>query len=254
MSLDQYSTTPSNNDLTNYFKTGMRPSAVKNAGWDLMADLAQLFNSKTTSSGTNTLTLANPRPFGSLASGLWCVFWPGNANTGACTFAPDGLTAKNVFANAAALKGGEFNPAVPAIVVYDGTQWNLINPNRATGSFTGTPTGFSGSAGTCTVAYSVGTDGHSAQLQISAGISGTSNANTFTITGMPTALAPANAQGFVVFSQDNGTPGLGALILGAGSQVISLGKLDTYGALSGWTASGGKAFPVGVGCAISYQI
>lgn len=40
MSIDQYSTTPANNDLTNYFKTGMRPSQVKNAGWDVMADLA----------------------------------------------------------------------------------------------------------------------------------------------------------------------------------------------------------------------
>ena len=40
MSIDQYSTTPSGNDLTGYFKTGMKPSQVKDAGWDIMADLA----------------------------------------------------------------------------------------------------------------------------------------------------------------------------------------------------------------------
>src|SRR5689334_21968133 len=129
MSIDQYSTTPANNDLTNYFKTGMRPSSVKNAGWDIMADLASYLVSLPTAGGTaNALTVSNARPFGSLVAGLLQVINPASANTGAATFAPDGLTAKNVFASGVALIGGELQPSVPAILKYDGTQCNLQNP------------------------------------------------------------------------------------------------------------------------------
>lgn len=63
MSIDQYSTTPASNDLTNYFKTGMRPSQVKNAGWDVMADLASYSVSLPAAGGSaNALTAANGRP------------------------------------------------------------------------------------------------------------------------------------------------------------------------------------------------
>jgi len=129
MSIDQYSTTPANNDLTNYFKTGMRPSAVKTAGWDIMADLASYAVSLPAAAGTaNALTVSNGRPFGSLVAGLLQIVNPANVNTGPATLAPDGLTAANVFANGLALAGGELQPGVPAALKYDGTQWNLLNP------------------------------------------------------------------------------------------------------------------------------
>lgn len=148
MGLDLYSTTPASNDLLNYFQTGMRPSAVKTAGWDIMADLAQLFNATPAGGGTaNAQTLTNPRPFASLTTGLTVIFNPTAANTGAATFAPDGLTAKNVFANGAALVGGELQPGVPAILKYDGTQWNLLNPYF---------TGYGAASGTNTITATVG--------------------------------------------------------------------------------------------------
>lgn len=129
MSIDQYSTTPANNDLVNYFKTGMRPSAVKNAGWDIMADIASYLVSLPNAGGTaNALTVANGRPFGSLVAGLTQILNPSAVNTGAATFAPDGLTAKNIFAWKQPLIGGELQIGVPAILRYDGTQWNLENP------------------------------------------------------------------------------------------------------------------------------
>lgn len=129
MSIDQYSTTPSNNDLTNYFKTGMRPSSVKNAGWDIMADIASYLVSLPASAGTaNAMTVVNGRPFGALVTGLLQILKPTLANTGPATFAPDGLTAKSIFANGSALVGGEIQPNVPAYLKYDGTQWNLWNP------------------------------------------------------------------------------------------------------------------------------
>lgn len=148
MGLDLYSTTPASNDLLNYFQTGMRPSAVKTAGWDIMADLAQLFNATPAGGGTaNAQTLTNPRPFASLTTGLTVIFNPTAANTGAATFAPDGLTAKNVFANGAALVGGDLQPGVPAILKYDGTQWNLLNPYF---------TGYGAASGTNTITATVG--------------------------------------------------------------------------------------------------
>lgn len=131
MSIDQYSTTPSSNDLTNYFKTGMRPSQVKNAGWDVMADLASYSVSLPAAGGSaNALTVANGRPFGSLVAGLLQILNPAAANTGPATFAPDGLTAAPIFANGAALAGGELQSALPALLKYDGSQWNLLNPAR----------------------------------------------------------------------------------------------------------------------------
>lgn len=132
--LSKLSATAASNDQANYFQTGMRPSAVKTAGWNIGAIVAQLFNSKTTSVGTNTITLTNPNPLTSLTAGCWCVFTPQNANTGAVTFAPDGLTAHAINAYGAALQGGELSTSVPAIVVYDlaSTTWNLINPQRNT--------------------------------------------------------------------------------------------------------------------------
>lgn len=138
MGLDKYSTTPALNDMATYFQTGMRPSAVKTAGWDVMADMAQLFNFKQVAGGTvNALTVAQPRPFASLPAGggLWCIVWPSGINLGPATFAPDGLTAKNIYANGMALAGGELQPGVPAFLDYDGTQWNLLNPAPAGRNF-----------------------------------------------------------------------------------------------------------------------
>lgn len=129
MSIDQYSITPANNDLTNYFKTGMRPSAVKNAGWDIMADLASYVVSLPAASGTAiALTVNNGRPFGALVPGLLQILNPTSANTGPATFAPDGLSAEAIFTNGAVLAGGEMQPGVPVFLQYDGTQWNLLNP------------------------------------------------------------------------------------------------------------------------------
>lgn len=129
MSIDQYNTTPSSNDLTNYFKTGMKPSQVKDAGWDIMADIASYEVSLPAAGGSaNALTVANGRPFGALVAGLLQILNPTAANTGPATFAPDGLTAANIYANGAALTGGELQPNVPAFLKYDGTQWNLLNP------------------------------------------------------------------------------------------------------------------------------
>ncbi|MGH7238714.1 MAG: hypothetical protein ACREHG_01475, partial [Candidatus Saccharimonadales bacterium] len=87
MSLDQYSQTPASNDLANYFQTGMAPSAVKTAGWDIMADLAGLYGLPTSAGSANAQTITNTRKWGALDSKMLFCFLPGFANTGACTLA-----------------------------------------------------------------------------------------------------------------------------------------------------------------------
>lgn len=133
--LSQWSTTPTLNDLAGYFQTGMRPSSVKSAGWGVMADLAQLLNALTAGAGTaNAHTLANPRPFSALTKGLTVCYLPVAANTGALTFAPDGLAAKPVYLNGIALQGAETSPTYPALLKYDtalnagGGGWHLLTP------------------------------------------------------------------------------------------------------------------------------
>jgi hypothetical protein len=99
------------------------------------------------------------------------------------------------------------------------------------GTYTGTLTGVSGSV-TTTVRYTK--IGNQITLNID-DMSGTSNATTKTLTGMPAALLPARIKRAVAFTGDNG-----------GSAVASMAILRTTGtielypnaAAGNWTASG----------------
>lgn len=78
--------------------------------------------------GTNTITGSLTPSIGSTgyATGQKFLLIPANTNTGATTIALNSLAAKNIYWNGAALVGGELHIGVPAIIVYDGTQFNLI--------------------------------------------------------------------------------------------------------------------------------
>ena len=192
MSIDQYSETPASNYITGYFLTGMAPSSVKVAGSDIMADLASRFAALHTSGGTTTAyTVTQTRQFGALVKGLEIVWLPNATNTGAATLAPDGLTAKNIFANGAAVLAGQIVLNIPAHCKYDGTQWQLLNPQRSAGSFTLTLTGMTGTV-TGTVNYAILADSTTIFIGIGSAITGTSNATTMTGTGIPASLATAS--------------------------------------------------------------
>lgn len=136
--LSLLSTTPANNDRTGGFKTGMRPSSVKNAGWADEAIMAQLFNALPVGAGTSAaLTLTNPVPLTTLTDGLTVFMLPGVANGPGATFSPDGLTAEPIFANGLAVAGGEMQTAVPALLKYRlaVTAWELVNPQPAGKNF-----------------------------------------------------------------------------------------------------------------------
>lgn len=78
--------------------------------------------------GTNTIT-GTHATLSAYASSFFCRFIPANTNTGATTLNINGLGAKNVFLNNAALVGGELTQNVPVQVVYDGTQFQILGPN-----------------------------------------------------------------------------------------------------------------------------
>ena len=77
--------------------------------------------------GTNTITATVAPIPSAYATGQSYYFIPANTNTGATTLNPSAMGAKNVFAFGAACLGGELVAGVPALVFYDGTQFNLLN-------------------------------------------------------------------------------------------------------------------------------
>lgn len=85
--------------------------------------------------GTNTITATGGAALSAYASGQEFHFIPAGTNTGATTLniTPSGasaLGAKNVFYNGAALAGGEIVSGVPCVVIYDGTQFNIVSNTR----------------------------------------------------------------------------------------------------------------------------
>lgn len=76
--------------------------------------------------GTNTVTASGPQGLSAYALGQIFRFIPAADNTGAVTLNISSLGAKNVYMGGAACVGGELQSGVPCMVMYDGTQFNLI--------------------------------------------------------------------------------------------------------------------------------
>jgi hypothetical protein len=95
----------------------------------------------TSVSGTNTVTATGPANYSLNSNMPPVVLIPANTNSGATTLAitPSGgaaLAAKNVYLRNAACTGGELVQSVPALLIYDGTQYQIV----ATGSTVTTTT------------------------------------------------------------------------------------------------------------------
>lgn len=110
---------------TTQFTDGVSLTA---ASWFNDVDTAT-YSYLTSVSGTNTIAATGPANL-AYAAGQVFRFIPAATNTGATTLniTPSGasaLGAKNVFCNGAACTGGELVSGVPAVVIYDGTQFNI---------------------------------------------------------------------------------------------------------------------------------
>ena len=127
-----WSTTAASNNSAapNGFPEGMPPSGVNDAAREVMAAVARYredTDGVNTSSGTDTITLASSRTMTAYAQGDMYTFKAGGTNTGATTLNVDGLGAKDVQFNGAACTGGEIITDLMYTVVYDGTQFQLMN-------------------------------------------------------------------------------------------------------------------------------
>ena len=94
-------------------------------------------NSLITVSGTNTLTGAATPALTGYTTGQQFTFVVANTNTGAVTLNIEGNGAKSIYKNGSqALSAGDLRVGKMAAVVYDGTQFQLLNPGSSGGSFT----------------------------------------------------------------------------------------------------------------------
>jgi hypothetical protein len=115
-----------------------------------------------------------------------------------------------------------------------GAEYAVIGNGTAT-SYTGTATGLTTSP-TGTIYYQK--IGASVIMDIP-NFGGTSNAGTFTITGMPAAIFPATAKTMMGYAQNNGGSNTSCLFVVGTDGVITIYKdLDA----NAFTASGAKAF------------
>jgi hypothetical protein len=85
----------------------------------------------TSVSGTNTIAATAALSMTAYATGQAFLFTPANANTGATTININSIGAKNIYHSGAALAGGELQQNVPALIMYDGTQFNLVASGNA---------------------------------------------------------------------------------------------------------------------------
>lgn len=98
---------------------------------------SQLYVGGTTTGAANAQVLASPTPTGfTLFTGAMVAFVAGFTNAGATTLNVNSTGAKNVFrqlaSGAAACIGGEIVAGQLVVVVYDGTQFQLINSSLLT--------------------------------------------------------------------------------------------------------------------------
>lgn len=96
-------------------------------------------NAVAEASGTNTITATFDPAVSALTDNYTVVIIPANNNTGAATFAPNGLTAKDIrkLGNTA-LAANDLKQNFPAILTYNSTDdnWKLQNPANSQASVT----------------------------------------------------------------------------------------------------------------------
>lgn len=111
-------------------------------------------------------------------------------------------------------------------------------PSFQSGTFTGTLTGVTGTV-TATLHYTIVNNICTVSLANAANFTGTSNATTLTITGLPAACQPATQDPFMlVFVLDNGVGTLAIAEIASGSGTITFGKAVVSGTTVGFSNTG----------------
>lgn len=155
-----------------------------------------------------------------------------------------GNEAENTWTTYFAIEGGVSQRAVlPTTTTVDDGSTEVQIPYPINGTFTGTLTGYA-SGPTGTVNYRVVSG--IVTLWITSDIAGTSNANTLTMTGLPSAVQPTNPRTVHCIVQDNTQDVMGAVAVVSGSSITfraarqdAVANYIQYSA-TGFTTSGTK--------------
>lgn len=198
--------------------------------------------------GTNTITGSLTPAITAHAAGMMVVLTPANTNTGAVTLNVNSVGALDVLGTRGqALIGGELAAGIPALLLLDSgaDDWILLNEQPASGSFTTTLSGVSGSV-TGTL-YWKKIDGI-VSLWAVAAITGTSNSTSFGFDGIPASIAPADVKLLSTVFIDNNVNVPAFTSTGTGMNPSNLRTAGSYA----WTSSGTKGIPSG--WSVSYPL
>ena len=195
----------------------------------------------TDTGSANAYILTFTANFTSYVAGTVIYWVPSNTNTGNSTLDVNGLGALSIVnPDGSNVIPGAIVANQVTTVAISGGKFVLLsstNPVITNGSFTGTATGFSGTAPTTTVYWSRFSNW--VFLAVSS-ISGTSNATTFSLTGLPSQLTPVTGLGFgnLVSAEDNSAP----VSTRIWYFVANTGAINFYngGSATGWTNTGTK--------------
>ncbi len=102
----------------------------------------------TSVSGTNTITATGPSTFSAYTTNQLVAFTATGTNTGATTINISSVGAKNIYSNNAACVGGEIKSGSSYVLLYDGTQFQIVGADQTVGY--GTVTTLSGASTTIT--------------------------------------------------------------------------------------------------------
>lgn len=136
MPVTSWSTSASNNNSAppNGWPEGMAAAAVNDTARQMMADLVREFQVNAVRvlasvAGTNTITGSMTPDLTSYSTGMMVIFTPANNCTGATTINIDSLGAKSIVkGDGTALESGDLQASTIHFMVYDGTNFVLLNP------------------------------------------------------------------------------------------------------------------------------
>jgi hypothetical protein len=136
MPVTSWSTSPSSNNAAppNGWPEGMAAAAVNDTARQMMADLVREFQVNAVKvlasvAGTNTITGTMTPDLTSYSTGMLVFFTPANNSSGAVTINIDALGAKSIVrGDGTALESGDLQASTIHAILYDGTNFVLLNP------------------------------------------------------------------------------------------------------------------------------
>ncbi len=188
----------------------------------------------TSVSGTNTITASALTIAAALQTGQVFSFVPANTNTGATTLNVNSIAAKNIYAGNSALVGGELKSGKPVVVMYDGTQFQLIGGTYKQPTRTVLTSGTSATYTTPTGATRI-----DVQCQGPGGGGGAQSANNGNNGSTATVFSTLSAG--VGGGGNNGGNGGGAGGTSSGGDINLSGGVGHSAAANGAAATGGGA-------------